>query len=399
MIATMPGNDLFRTAAIRGLPEASRVNREARTITGAKAMQIGPLSAGDSRPWKVDMTTLQQMEQYVNRPNRGTKMRFAHPNMSSDGMGKHLGRATNGRIVENKQEPPFLAIDATLGAYATRGPKGDLAGYVLDMAEEDPEIFGLSAHPMIDEEAMSKIEPDKDGLKPLRIKGLRAIDFVDNPAATRGGMFSLDSDSLADLPAQATDLLDTFFAESPAEVIRARFGAFLETYLRTRGDNAMTTDAKLGVPEDIKALQDEVAELKAEIAAMKEGEAEGEAESEAPPAEMSKADKAKAALAKLSAKGEIEALCKLAKVDGATKDLILQAGFSRVETQAWLKDSGHLSTLNPPIGEGGTDLGDNKKTPEEVFGAEFDAQADVFATQGVARDQYIKSRLKDKPKK
>jgi hypothetical protein len=392
MIATMPTIETFRVSAVRGLPEESRVNREARTITGAKAMQFGPLNEGDARPWKVDLTTLQQMEQYVNQPNRGAKMRFAHPNMSSDGMGRHLGRATNARIVTSKDEPPFLAVDATLGQYATKSPKGDLAGYVLDMAEEDPEIFGLSAHPIVDHEAMSKIEPDKDGLTPLRIKGLRAIDFVDDPAATRGGMFSLDSDSLADLPARATDLLDTFFAESPAEVIRARFGSFLDQYLRTRGDHAMATETKLGVPEDIKALQDEVAALKAEIAAMKEWEAEDEAET--PPAEMSKADKAKAGLAKLAAKAEVEALCKLAKVDDATKALILDAGFSRAEAQAWLKDVGHLSTVNPPIGEGGTDLGAKKKAPEEAFAAEFEANADVFANQGISKEQYIKSRLK-----
>lgn len=386
-VATLPTSDVFRTEPIRGLPANSRVDRDKRTIFGAKAMQIGPLNAGDDRPWKVDRVTLEQLQTLVNDRPTGTKMRFAHPNMSRDGMGKHLGRAKNAKIV-GIGEDAFVSVDAELAATSNK----QLGDHVLDLATEFPEDFGLSIAPLLDREAMDKCTPDAAGLVPIRIKSLRAIDFVDEPAATRGGLFELNSDSLADLPAQATDLLDRFFSDSPADVIRARFGDFLTMYLRTRGDREMTTSDKLGTEEDIKALQDDVAALKAEIAAMKEGEPK---EPEELQPETSSQQKASDELQTRRQKVEIEALCKLANVDEATKKLIIEAGFSRAEAQSWLKDTGHLSLRNPPVTEGGNDLGDKKKTPDDKFGEEYDANGDIYIRQGLSRFDYINSRRID----
>ncbi len=73
-------------------------------------MQLGALNEGDARPWKVDHVTLEQIVDFTNRPNVGTKMRFAHPNMSRDGMGRHLGRAKNARIIGTGDDA-YAAID------------------------------------------------------------------------------------------------------------------------------------------------------------------------------------------------------------------------------------------------------------------------------------------------
>jgi hypothetical protein len=372
-IDTLPTSEAFRTEPLLGLPTAAKVDRKAMTITGAKAMQIGPLNSGDSRPWKVDATSLDQLEALANASGRGAKMRFAHPNMSSDGMGRHLGRATNARRVSDPAGD-YTAVDLKLIDAAKRGPKGDLASHVMDLAEQAPEDFGLSIAPLLDRAAMDKMEPDANGLRAIRIKELRAIDVVDEPAATRGGLFSLESDSLADLPAQATDLLDTFFSESSADVIRARFGAFLNTYLRNRGDTDVTTTEQ--APAIIPAAQPAPVVV--------------------PVATLSiEAEAARAELAKAAKRGEIEALCKLAKLDDATKDLFLKAGFSRAEAQAWIKDSGTLSAQNPPLGEGSNDpSGEQKKTPADAFGAEYDAQAATFAAMNISREQYVASRIK-----
>lgn len=390
-ITTLPPSDMFRTEPAPGMPAAGRVDRAAGKIFGAKAMQIGPLNGGDSRPWKVDSVTLDQLERFVNQRNVGTKMRFAHPNMSRDGMGRHLGRAANARRVSDP-DGDYTAIDITLSDAAKRSPNGDLFNHVLDLAEQTPEDFGLSLAPHIDREAMGKMTPDDKGLVPIRLKGLSAIDVVDDPAATRGGMFSLDSDNLADLPAQATELLDKFFADSSAEVIRARFGAFLETYLTHRGDDDMsTTETK---PTETKpAATDHAAELaalKAENEQLKTANKDLVAKAAAP----AKSDEQAAARAELNRVGQIEALCKLAGVDDAKKDLILKAGFSRAEASDYLSKSGFLTAKNPPIGEGGTDLGEKKVTDDDKFGAEFDASKDLFARQGVTREAYIKSRKK-----
>lgn len=384
-VLTPPSVELFRTAPLNGLPQSGKVVRTDGKILGAKAMQIGPLSEGDARPWKVDAITLSQLEKAVNSRNIGTKSRFTHPNMSNDGMGRHLGRATNARRVSHP-DGDYTAVDLALSEAAKTSPNGDLYSHVLDLAEQTPEDFGLSIVPLLDREAMNKIEPDENGLIPIRIKALRAIDVVDEPAATRGGLFSLDSDHLADLPAQATELLDTFFADSPADVIRARFGAFLQSYLQHRGDDEMSTKPEPkptpNVDEQLAAANAEIAQLKAQIEVFaKPNPASGDAEKTAARVELERI-------------GQIEALCLLAGVDGAKKELILKAGFSRSEAQEYLSKSGFLSAKNPPIGEGGTDLGEKKSTPEDKFGAEYDAASDVFSRQGVSREAYIKSRLK-----
>lgn len=392
-VLTPPLTDAFRTEPLLGLPSSGRVDRQAGKIYGAKAMQIGPLNPGDSRPYKVDSVTLDQLERLVKQRNVGTKVRFAHPNMSTDGMGRHLGRAANARRVLSP-DGDFTAVDITLSDAAKRSPNGDLFSHVLDLAEQTPEDFGLSLAPLMDREAMNKIQPDENGLVPVRLKQLTAIDVVDDPAATRGGMFSLDSNHLADLPARATDLLDTFFADSPAEVIRARFGSFLETYLQHRGADEMATATDSKKPEanqDLEALRAENEQLKQQVEMLGKDRAELDAKLATKPTEDAAKTQARAELERV---GQIEALCKLAGVDDAKKKLMLDAGFTRQEAQDYLSKSGFLGAKNPPLNEGGTDLGDKKQTPEKKFGAEWDADKELFTQQGVTREQYIKSRLK-----
>jgi len=62
----------------------------------------------------------------------------------------------------------------------------------------------------------------------LRLDGLRAVDFVDDPAATRGGLF--DMTSPAGLPALTSWIVDTHFADrEPAEVVN-RMCSFLSKH-------------------------------------------------------------------------------------------------------------------------------------------------------------------------
>jgi len=413
MIASLPSVEQFRTTPVRGLPESARVDHSRRTILGIKAMEVGPLNEGDSRPWKIDETTLKQAQQFATAKNGGVKMRFAHPNMSRDGMGRHIGRATNARIVTDNGAP-YLAVDATLNAKGGQRTN-DMVTHVLDMAENAPEDFGVSLAPLVDHAAMDKIEPDENGLVPVRLKGLSAIDFVDEPAATRGGLFDLHSDELQDLPAQATNLLDTFFASASPDIIRQRFGEFLDTYLRNRGQGMSqnATQDKFATDEEVAAMKAEIAALKAEIAAMK-GEAEGGSEGEpdmenasdpkkpeeAPMSEDKKPEdgamgKKQAARDELSRVAQIDALCKLAGVPADRRQLMVDAGFSRREAQDYLAKSGFLAGKNPPIDGNGGDVPSKPETAEEKFGKEFDANKDALSRLGLTRESYVKSRVKD----
>jgi len=365
--------------AARGLPTAARVDREARTIVGAKAIQVGDLNKGDPRPWKVDGTTLSQLRDLVNAKPGGVKMRFAHPNMSRDGMGRHLGRATNARIIDSP-DGAYLAVDAKLADPSLGKRTGDMVQHVLELAVQAPEDFGLSIAPVLDHESMKKIEPDEKGLRPIRLDSLHAIDFVDDPAATRGGLFSLESSDVADLPARATDLLDTFFSESPADVIRARFGDFLERYLSNRGDAAMTTAAAAPsieqTPVTVTPATPVVVQQSTLAAAV---------------AEPLRTNEQQEARDLLKRQAEIGALCQLAKVDDATRDLMIRAGFSRAEAQDYLKSSGFLSAQNPPVQEG-VEPAPKQADPDAQFAAEYEQFKDVYDRQGVTKEQYIASR-------
>ncbi len=211
-------NNLFRTAALRGAP-AGGVDRESKTIRGVKVMQLGKVN--DSRHWEVDLESVQQVVQFGNANPKGMKARFTHPSMSDDGFGKYLGRWKNFRI-----EGDSAYADLKLADSSFQTPNGDLGSYVMDMAEEDPEAFGVSAATSLAGVMYTEVPEGKT--LPLRIDGLRAVDFVDEPAATRGGLFDMSSPT--GLPALTSWIVETHFADrEPSEVVE-RMCSFLSKH-------------------------------------------------------------------------------------------------------------------------------------------------------------------------
>ncbi|PQO39351.1 hypothetical protein C5Y96_05715 [Blastopirellula marina] len=150
----------------------------------------------------LDQDFVEQTQKAMQALASGTKSRFTHPGLSSDGLGKLLGRA-----FDSYTDGDIVRADLHFQESAHDTPGGNLAKYVMDMAEEDPEAFGTSIVYMPDwgaEEkfnAMHKDEegtfksPDPDNLKNLphaRLGRLYAVDVVDEPAANPAGMFSAD---------------------------------------------------------------------------------------------------------------------------------------------------------------------------------------------------------------
>lgn len=234
---------LFRTGAIR--QDVSKgVDTQAGVIRGAKVIQLG--SVNDSRPWLVDQETMSQVVKFGNGPQKGLKARFTHPNMSDDGMGKYLGRWQNFRI-----EGDSVLADLHLSDSAAKSPSGDLKSYVLQLASEDPEAFGISVATKLAPEMFQDMEDEDPQTRPLRLVGLYAADVVDEPAATRGGLFDLESP--AGLPALASWIVDTHFADrEPAEVID-RLCSFLSKYYGRDVMAELTADKAGQAPEQPKA--------------------------------------------------------------------------------------------------------------------------------------------------
>lgn len=156
------------------------VDRSSSTIRGIKVIEVGPIN--DGRPYLVDQETLRQVVAFGNAPNKGLKCRYTHGDFDADSIGTHLGRWFNFRV-----DGDAVRADLKLAQSSRISPKGDIGGYVITLAEEDPESFGASIAAELDKELM---QAGPNGKMPLRLSGLYSVDIVNEPAATRGGLFS-----------------------------------------------------------------------------------------------------------------------------------------------------------------------------------------------------------------
>lgn len=181
---------------------------------------------------------------------KGIKSRFTHPGMSSDGLGKHLGRLSNPRI-EGKQ----VIADLHFSKSAHNTPDGNLAEYVVLLVSDDPSAAGLSIVFEHDYEAMeafaeqNETSPDKANTKNLphvRMAKLRAGDVVDEPAANPNGMF--DSMPIAREVDSALSWALGLSTEKPSGDLLGvdvdRAAAFLSRFLLSKGLEIVTKETK-----------------------------------------------------------------------------------------------------------------------------------------------------------
>ena len=353
---------LFRTTRQAELP--SKVDRKANIVFGANLMQVGDLNNGDARPWTVDAESLSQAQKMMSKGNNGAKARFTHPNMSSDGMGSYLGRWKNVRV-----DGGTLRGDLHLADAAFKSPQGDLGTYVMDLAESDPEAFGVSLATRLDYASLEEFDKKKTGEKwPMRFSDIRAGDIVDEPAATRGGMFDLTTPDLRNLPAQATVLLSTYFGDAEPEVVRGRINAFLDRYLSNRGENPMPEETPVETAPKVPSTETPVVESPVQ---------------ETPETPDLSTDLAGAERARCK---KIRALVDLAGVPDKF-NLFVDNNFSVEETQAALRDI--VSKKNPAL----SNLPEPEADPNAKYKAEFAAEPAYSKSMSV--DQFVAMRRVD----
>lgn len=265
----------FRTLPLKDKP--AQVDREAKVIRGVSCAQaVEALGHGMA----LDDTSIQQLVTLGNSAKQGIKSRFTHPGLSSDGMGKLLGRLRNFR-----QEADKTVADLHLSALAFKSPSGNLGEYVMDMAEQEPESFGMSV--VIDTSRVwvldngEEMDADVHGLdyRPknatndipvARIKNFVACDAVDEPAANRDGIFSANLWATNQLAEGAFDDIDSYLGDMGVAPQKAF--EFALKYFTARGVNLkeftkMTEEQK--APETTEAAQsDDLAKLQAQMAEM-----------------------------------------------------------------------------------------------------------------------------------
>ena len=363
---------MFRTTRTAEAPV--RVDRKANVIFGASLMQVGDLNDAEVRPWTVDAKTLDQALSLSSRSANGLKARFTHPNMSADGMGSYLGRWKNLRI-----DGSTLRGDLHIADAAFTSPQGDLGNYVMDLAESDPESFGVSLATKLDSADLQQFTTMNDSkpksersMWPMRFAAIKAGDVVDDPAATRGGMFSLDAD-LRELPAQATALLQTYFGDADPSVVRGRIAAFLDRYFASKGEQAMPEATE---PEAPVEQTEQPATESTPVADLS-------ATAEVP--EIVTTSTADLAAVERDRCKKIRALCDLAGC-GDKFNQFVDAGFSVAETQSVLKD------LMSKRGSVLDSAPDPPADPNAKYKAEFSAHRHLLS---VSEDQYIRSRRID----
>jgi len=218
----MPNKELFRADIVRG--GDVRVIREREVISGFAVVTKGVTH--DERG-EFDDSALDSIVELGNRSNLGIKSRFGHPNMSSTALGTFLGRTKNFR-----RDGDIVRADLHIDPTAHETPDGDLAKYVMDLAQSDPASFGSSMVIYWDEEYRKddkgEVLTDGEGnsLPPLiRAKKLFAVDVVDEPAANNG-FFQFINESVKP-SVEMTGFLDRFL-ETPDAVERTI--RFLEKY-------------------------------------------------------------------------------------------------------------------------------------------------------------------------
>ena len=187
----------FRAAKAHGI---EAVEREGGRYESGLIRRVSIITRGEALGhdlW-VDRDFLSDVTAEINASDRGIKARFTHPGLSSDGIGTKLGTVHDAHRDDGQV---FADLHFQRASHVT--PDGNLADYVMTLAEETPDQFGVSIvfeHDQELEEVHTQehmtegryISPDEDNKNNFphaMLHALRAADVVDEPAANPDGLF------------------------------------------------------------------------------------------------------------------------------------------------------------------------------------------------------------------
>lgn len=130
-------NQLHHLRAQPAAMQEVRIDRENKVIIGYNVAELGLLKSPGRG--EFDDKTLNTARRLMRTNPEGTMVKYDHANGDSTGMGTVLGRAKNPRVVGNS-----LKADLYFDESAFKTPQGDLASYVMDIAESDPGLISSS---------------------------------------------------------------------------------------------------------------------------------------------------------------------------------------------------------------------------------------------------------------
>ena len=165
-----------------------RVDRENGVIRGVSII-TGNREASGHGVFIDETFTDQVIEAGRAQGKLGVKSRFDHPGACSRSMGTTIGRMRKFR--RHEDDPNKVLADLHLLQAAKTSPDGDLFTHVLDLADEDPDAFGVSIVFREDKPETFEFDDDVSADDPrrlphARLASLHQADVVDEPAANDG---------------------------------------------------------------------------------------------------------------------------------------------------------------------------------------------------------------------
>ena len=234
---------LFRASTVRGFDQAPEISRTGGEYGAGYIKNFAVITAGPALghgAW-VDSEFIAQVAAELGQAKKGIKSRYTHPNQCGDSLSKGLGRVFYRADGDGK-----VRGDLHFWKAAHKTPDGDLAGFLLDLAHDDPEAFGASISFMRDAEAEEMFaaanpsSPDPANVNNyphVRLGQLRFVDIVDEPAANPDGLFHRD-----DTAAKAAELLEYGLGLSDTKPEGSLFGVepdrllgFVSNFLSLKG--------------------------------------------------------------------------------------------------------------------------------------------------------------------
>lgn len=185
----------FKSNVIFSNPKSLNVDKENGIVKNVSIVNHGKNKNGSyfNEQFLADIATK------GNEQKQGVKSRFGHPNMCSSSLGTFLGRYKNFQVRE-KGVYADLHLDPIAKKTQVEGKGISMFDYVLEMAENNPDMFGNSIH--INSETFEEKVGDVY-FNSHKLESFIASDLVDDPAAT-DSLFANSND----LGIVVTDFLD-----------------------------------------------------------------------------------------------------------------------------------------------------------------------------------------------
>lgn len=385
-----------------------RVDRTGGHFGAGLLTGVSVITRGEARghhEW-VDQFAVEQVVKLGNKARNGIKSRFAHPGLSSDGLGTMLGRMKNFRVEGNR-----ALADLHFQKSAHNTPDGDLASYVMDMAEEDPAALATSIvfdpdwgemdrfvaeHEDEDGYFRSPDEDNENNFEHIRIARLWADDVVDEPAANPDGLFrkgheiAEEADKLCEFAlGLSSDRPVLKHLSVDAERISEYAARFLKSHNLELREKKMSKDNETPVGVTAQQLNETLEKFGAGLLAKVDEKFAALKSGNTPKSEEPTADDI--------AKGAVERytkLCALAanagikdheKVAKNWYDQGLSFEHAELAVQSMMVGSNQLSK----------DSGQTAGDPDAKYKAEYQKNAAAFAQMGLSVREYVTTRKID----